>query len=263
MEGGGVLYKFSDWQSLRKESRETAINRLVKTGHVNWNGPPHIPYDIFSDRFRKYASDYMPWLVNNLKTRFTKNRGKTLELKIWYEYSSRGDYRLSNDSRVLKVYAPLLERDLVACAHGITGSGFDRFFCNFHRKIINSLNPMTSQIEITSPLYGYVKGINWLFGKVKKKIENQLDKFRRLGSFSRKSRTENEQTDWNAAIVNNTMNWSYSLHDVVKHSRKGHENIEYLKTCAILNPDIVAGEIDNLFFGRLFSLAQLLKRMRI
>ena len=258
---GGELYKFSDWQALRKERRETTIDRLVKTGSVNWFSPPYIPYDIFSERFSKYASDYMNWLVNNLKTRFSKNRGKILEDKIWYEYAVRGDYRLLNDNRVLRVYAPLIDRELVACAHGITA--FDRFFSNFHRKIINSLDPTVSQIETTNPRYGYLKGVNWLCGKVKKKIENKVDEIQRQVSFSRKPWTDNEPADCSNKIVNkNVMNWSHSIYDVVKNSRKGHEDMGYLKSCGILKPDILVEEIDNLFFGRLFTLAKLLKRIR-
>lgn len=176
----------------------------------------------------------------------------------------RGDYRLSNDNRVLRVYATLVDRELVACAHGITA--FDRFFPNFHRKIIKSLNPTVSQMQITNPRYGYVKGINWLLGKVKKKIENKVDEYQRLVGFSRETGNQNEPTDWSVIIYDANkaaMKWSYSLYDVAKHSRKGYENIEYLKTCGILNPDIDTADIDNLFFGRLFSLAQLLKKVGI
>ena len=258
---GGELYKLSAYHSLRREKRGATIERLVRTGSLNWCSPPYIPSDIFSDRFRKHASDYMPWLENILKTRFRKERGRVLEDKINYEYSVRGDYRLSNDTKVLRVYAPLLDKELVSCAQGI--SGFNRLFSNFHRKMMNSLDATVSQIETTNPRYGYVKGINWLFGKVKKRIQHKTGEFKRLVGCSNKSSGELESNDWSDKIVSkDVMNRTHSIYDLVRNSRRGHEQMEYLKLCGILKPDIPIKEIDNLFYGRLFTVAQLLQRIK-
>jgi len=187
----------------------------------------------------------MSWLARNLTRRFAKVSGRSLADKIFFEYSVRGAYRTQTNGRREKVYAPLLDRELVACALAIPT--YDRFFSNFHRKLISSLNRQASHIETTSPLYGYLKGLNWLlFGKHKGKLE-RLNRFIGLSHKAEARRTES---------------CNRNLCYVVKRSERGRENIEYLKACGILRSTIDIEEIDDRFFGRLFSLAELLKRVK-
>ncbi len=145
----------------------------------------------------------------------------------------------------IKTYAPLLDRELVACALAIPP--YHRFFSAFHRSLISSLNRDASQIETTDPRYGYLKGLNWLlFGKHKRKLE-RLNRFIGLPHKAEARRTES--CDRNVCYV-------------VERSQRGRENMEYLKTCGILRSTIDIEEIDDRFFGRLFSLAELLKRVK-
>jgi len=240
---GGELYKFAGWWTFKKEKRETTIERLAP-GMVNWYSGRQIPYDFFTDHFRQFASIYRSWLVRNLSIKFTKDRGKNLADKIFFEYSVRGAYRTQTNGRREKVYAPLLDRQLVACALAIPS--YDRFFSNFHRKLISSLNRDASQIETTDHRYGYLKGLHWLLSR---KVKGKLQRLNKLIGASHKPRVQ-------------TINCCRcNLYEVVKGSKNGRENVEYLRTCGILRPKIHIEEIDDVFFGRLFSLAELFKRL--
>jgi len=261
---GGELYKFAEWWSLRRETRNNTIKRLAYTlqsGGASRNSPLYTAHDFFSPEFRRHALDYTPWLESSLKTMFPNGSGKDLADKI-FEYSLTGDYRLPQDDRVLRVYGVLLDRELVACANRIPA--FDRFFSRFHQKMILTLNPAVARMDITDPRYGYVKGTKWLYGKAKEKIRVRMDALRRLASVSDKDGGNGRGDDSSLLKYDVTMsalNWSNSLHGIVKHSRKGRENIEYLKKCTIVDPDMTAAGIDNLFFGRLYSCAELLKKI--
>lgn len=238
---GGELYKFAQWWTIMKESRQDTIVRLARSGKVSWYSSSQIPYDFFSDQFRKFAFDYKSWLVSNLTKKFTKGKGKTLADKIFFEYSVRGSYRAARtNGRLINVYAPLLDRELVACALAIPA--YDRFFSNFHRKLISSLNRQVAQMETTEPKYGYWKGASWLFGNLKKKFERKLKRLNKHALGKKKL-------------------FDPSLYYLVKHSEIGRKNIEYLTTCGILRPEIDIEKIDDECFGRLFSLSELLKRV--
>jgi len=263
---GGELYKFAEWWSLRGEARNNTIKRLTYTlqsGGASRNSALYTAHDFFSGKFRKHACDYTPWLESSLNTMFPQGSGKDLADKI-FEYSLTGDYRLPQDDRVLRVYGILLDRELVACANRIPA--FDRFFSRFHQKMILSLNPEVSRMDITDPRYGYAKGIKWLYQKAKEKVRGRIGVLQRPARLSYKEGGNDQGDDSSLLKYDATMsalNWSNSLHGIVKHSGKGRENIEHLKKCGILYSDITVDGIDNLFFGRLYSLAELLKKLEL
>lgn len=242
---GGELYKFANWWVLRRETREQTIDRLVRSGWANWYSGPQIPYDLFSNEYKKAALDYRPKLAKDLANRFEIGTGKDLADQIFLHYSVRGAHRNYTNGRVINTYAPLLERELVACAIAIPK--YERFFSIFHRKLISSVNVEAARLETTDPLFGYAKLVSWVFKKSRRQAS-------RVGRLLRRFQSRPSSGSGGPGSP---------IHDLVKNTDNGRESIQFLSKCGILRDNIPIEEIDNTSFGRLFSLAQLLMRVKI
>lgn len=127
------------------------------------------PHHILSKELENISLNLKNNTINNLSTFQQSTNTRTYD-KIYYEYKMRGNassYLLSA-SKYFNVYAPLLELDLVRIGYNLERSS--RFFNNFHRMLITSLNKKLAKIKSTedisssslfwykmADIFGYIK----------------------------------------------------------------------------------------------------------
>ena len=136
------------------EGRKAMIERLVSSGIVNWYSGSGIPYGYFSDEYRRRSQNYVSRVIGKLTKAFPREKGMHLADRIFYEYSVRGNCWSLYNGRPVKIYCPLLERELVSCAFAIPLH--EKLFSNFHVNLISSFDKhaartaISLQVDITS-----------------------------------------------------------------------------------------------------------------
>lgn len=103
-------------------------------------------------------------------------------------------------------------------------------------------------MEITDPHFG---------------LRKSVDKRLRKGMAGLKRRLGWNPTTSDKKAAQAGIPASAELYRVAKASEMGHKRIEYLKTLGIIRRNIGVDEIDDLAFGRLFTLSQLLQWLKL
>ncbi|MFH1131375.1 MAG: hypothetical protein V1754_08575 [Pseudomonadota bacterium] len=241
---GGELYKYTVWwNAKKKEGRREMIERFVHSGLVNWYQNPGIPHDLFAGRVKSASVEYLPWLVNKLDNMFPNYKGIELADRVFSDYSIVGSFGVHCTGRFIQMYSPLLDRVMVGCGYGIPAQ--EKFSSNFHRRIISSLNKEVTTLRTTDGRFRnwYPDGDSLVWEAVewaRRKVRIEINKFRK---------TEPPP-----------MGFDQKLYEVAKASKRGRENIVFLEQCGVVHSGLKIQEMDNAHFGRLFGLAEVLKK---
>lgn len=182
---GGELYKDFWWlQDLPfYNKKEPDISRLFYSRI--W--PTKCPHTLFGAEYHELSQNLPQRLIGDL-SKYQTNRNTTTYDLIYYYFKMQafGARMITNNNCFFPHYAPLLERDVVR--FGINLKRTDRFFNQFHRKIMTDIHPQLAKIDTTeggmsvssermrifrdSLLYGYDKSLR-LTKKIGQKVLNK------------------------------------------------------------------------------------------
>ncbi|GBD39784.1 hypothetical protein HRbin37_02070 [bacterium HR37] len=211
-----------------------------------------IPFKHFylSDDYIETSINIRQKVLKELSKYIRDTNTKTYDnIYFSYKMSEVGGRSLTNNFySALKGYAPLLELDLVR--YGFNLPRRERFFNNFHRKIITSVNPDIARIQTT--------------GSGMSVSSKSLDIIQDIGKY-----LVNISIRLTKKVAQKYLRRTYfqesPIHpDFYSKLRKlsiTKDSIDLLKDEGIINKKIDIDDIDNNYIGNFISLAFLMKYM--
>lgn len=241
---GGELYKDGGWWRTAfstgpgHQKNKATIKKLVNSGLASWGSSPIPPHKLFSEKYHKISLNYKNYLLGFLTKKFNEaNKYRTAD-KNFYEYSvisPRG-----SGHRIINHYHPLLDWQIVIL--GINLPWRKRFFHNFYREIITSINPEVARL--TTDRGGMTTSTEFIpFLKELKNLQ-----FYYLKKIKIKKSVKIPSTN-------------PELYSKTRKTKEIKKIIKLLKTHEILHSDIDLNDINNRYLGRLLTLGKVLKRL--
>lgn len=250
----GELYKYEFIWNLKNEYPIKTIEQMLAWGSWIRYGISFltIPYEIFSNEFQNYSKMYHNRIREYLLKNYSNDKSGKTGPKI-YVYFMEGS-RTTNMGSLVNRYSPLLDRDIIPCGTTLKYGKMtkidglkrmiqqpwdDRF--TFERKIITFLNKDIAKIRTTAtmgysvstqPVEQIKRVINYYISIMKKKILKTKESY----------------------ISPNHPDF----YPTVKSLNKTEDIIEILINEGILKKTVRAEDINNMYFGSLFTIGMLL-----
>lgn len=211
-----------------------------------------IPFKHFylSDDYIEISINLRQKVLKELSKYIRDTNTKTYD-NIYFNYKmseTGGRFLTNNFYSGLKGYAPLLELDLVR--YGFNLPRRERFFNNFHRKIITSINPGVAKIQTTgSGMSVSSKSLDIIqdIGKYLVNISIRLTK--------KVAQKYIKRTYFQESPIH------LDLYSKLRKLSIAKDSIDLLKDEGIINKKIDIDDIDNNYIGSFISLAFLMKYM--
>jgi asparagine synthetase B (glutamine-hydrolysing) len=143
---GGELFKDFWWlQDFPLYSRpKPNLERL----YAMRIAPAEPEHSLLSDEYQMISRRYRERLLNAFSSYTVAGNTQTYD-RIYYAFKMRefaGRF-LTNSARLLQVHAPYLDHEAARIGYGMRRS--ERFFNNYHRRVITSLSPLAARVHTT------------------------------------------------------------------------------------------------------------------
>jgi hypothetical protein len=143
---GGELFKDFWWlQDFPLYSRpKPNLERL----YAMRLAPADPEHSLLSDEYQMISRRYRERLLNAFSSYTVAGNTQTYD-RIYYAFKMRefaGRF-LTNSARLLQVHAPYLDREAARIGYGMRRG--ERFFNNYHRRVITSLSPLAARVHTT------------------------------------------------------------------------------------------------------------------
>jgi hypothetical protein len=211
--------------------------------------PEALQHSYLSEPYRAVSLGCRQRTLNDLSQYVVAGNTRTYD-RIYYFYKMReyAGRSISNNLHEVACYAPYLERGVAAFGYQLPRT--QRFFNNFHRRTITSLNPAVARIPTTEGGIS-VSAERFVIGR--DLLRYASDKAMRLSNklgqriFNRSCQPGN----FSASDI------ASSVREVAGRRR----TIDRLTDSGILNPDIQPDQINTDCLGRMLSLDMLLEKL--
>ncbi len=241
---GGELYKdfwwLQDFPFYRK--KKSNIGKLYNLRIEGFN----FPHNILNEKIKGISLEFRKRTIGKLE-KFKQNFNTATYDKIYYDYKMRGiaSAFLSTAGNYFNVYAPLMELDLVRIAFGLNRR--ERFFNNFHRRLITSVNLELAKILTTEGVSCSSKKLDLIsdfFGYTFNKLKRLIKIF--LRKFTKKSYLQ--ETPDNPLV-----------YQLIKEQPFNIKYEKLLKRYNIIDENIELTAIPNQYYGRFLTVAILIE----
>ena len=241
---GGELYKDFWWlqdfpfYARRKANVERLFNlRIAPTGFNHF---------YFTDDYVEICQNLKHNTVQKLSSFIIDANTKTYD-NIYFNYRMQeiAGRRITNDNSLLKSYAPLLELDVVRYGFNIPRK--ERFFNNFHRRTITSINPNVAKIRTTESGMTVSSFKTDIIKDISKYIINKSARLTKKVGQKILKRTYFQQI------------LADPLYVKVKELKISTGSVEFLKDFKIINEKLEVSNISNSHIGNFISLAMFMR----
>lgn len=237
---GGEMYKAGVFGKHFKSSFE-AIKTLVDSPYaltgrygLKCNNPPS---GILTQNYRKIDQNYKDYLFDYLLKTYSHSKIDTLGDKIYLEYcESSWSLKMY---KLIDSYHPLLDRGVIPCGTTQSKTKRNNPFNMLYRNAITSLNKEMARVKTTSSGFTISSEPKYLLKDILKG-----------GIFLTKSKLGFKAKE-KEIHQNNPM-----LYPVAKDIPSSEKNIEILKQRGIIRNNIKVEDLEEILFGRLFTLGQ-------
>jgi len=251
----GELYKYEFIWNTKNNDPITTIRQLITWGSWIRYGISFgtIPYEIFSDDFKTYSMNYKNRIIKYLLKNYGKDDSGKTAPKI-YVYFMEGS-RTANMGPIIDRYSPLLDRSIIPSGTTLKygkmnfWEGFKRMIqqpwdnrFTFQRKYMTYLNPQVAKINTT-----YTMGYSI--------STKRIEEIKRL--FHHYMTTFTKKINKGASKIISANH--PDLYPIVKSLGKTEDLIEILKNENILNRKTRVEDINDLYFGSLYTVAKMIE----
>lgn len=244
--GGELLKDFWWLQDMPFYSRREAdIHKLYKFRLA----PAPLQHSYLSETYRALSGGYRERTLEQLSQYVVGGNTCTYD-RIYYFYKMReyAGRSISNNLHEIGCYAPYLERDVVAFGYQLPRT--TRFFNNFHRRTVTSLNPKAARIPTTE---GGITVSAETSALCRDLVRYATDKCMRLTNKVGQRLLNRSCVAGNFAATDIT--------STVRNAATQRRTIERLKDSGILDPHLQADQIGTDYLGRMLSLDLLMERL--
>lgn len=236
--GGEILRDYFWVQDFPLYSKKKSnLNRLFDLRFR----PIEPDHTYFSDEYIQQSKNLRNNFINDLSLFIKDTNTKTYDniyvhTKI-KEVVARG---VTNNNRILKCYAPLLDYDIIRIALSLPIN--KKLYSNYHNEIIELLNPEVAKLKYPTKLYLSLLRYSFFM----RDLIRYLTSLKRYIVFSVRLRSANDP------------NQSTTL----KNLKITQKYIGFLYDAEILNKKVEPKAIDDEFFGRFLTLGMLIERIQ-
>jgi asparagine synthetase B (glutamine-hydrolysing) len=244
---GGELFKDFWW--LQDFPFYSAAKSNLPRLYATRIAPAPLSHQLFSGKYEFISRKYRQRLLELLPSYAVAGNTRTYD-RIYYAFKMRefaGRF-LTNSSRLLQVHAPYLDREAVQLGYSMPRR--DRFFNNFHRRLITRYSPATAQLQTTEGGLSASSSHGAMLADLGKYVCDRFTRFARkaVQRFSGK-------TYWQENA--NHPQFSNAVREIVS----ARQSIQKLQDYGILVDSVSASQIRSSYLGTVLTLDMLVESL--
>lgn len=233
---GGELYKDALWWRTAFFSKNTNdfIKKMAYSGKANWDEERTLSYFLFSPDVTEILNNHKSKTLQYLLSRYASKNKFLAADSLFYDYSIKFPRSRQNG---IPFYSVLLENKLVQIGTKIPKH--ERILHSFYRNLITPISTDVAKLPVNR-LFGMSMSNKMVY------ILKDLSQYIIWPIYNSLRRKRLQKS-------------VFSIYDCVRELKRTRENLELLKSCNIINRELDVKNIPDLYLGRCYTIAELLR----